>query len=559
MIETIRRIHGFTPPRYVSGIFSQIGYIFYNVHACTILRIYSKRYFHGGVYMLRGRRMLFNTMLLTTTSLLMRTIGMVFQVYLSKKIGASGIGLFQLIMSVSALASTFAISGIRFAATRIISEELGRQNEVGVKPAVLRCTVYALVFGFGAMAILFTSSEFVGTKCIGDIRTVLSLRLLSLSLPCLALSAVFGGYFTAVCRVVKSSVVAVAEQIIRITVIVLVLVSIPYENVEIACAAIVVGNIAGEISSFLLLFILYLHDIRRYRAKHTHCRGMTKRMLSISLPLALSSYARTALSTLQNLLIPKGLKKSGSTANQALADYGMIGGMVFPVITFPSALFYSLSELLVPELTDAQVKCDRRKISLTVNRTLQLCMLLSLCIASILFYYSEQLGMTIYSSREVGRYIRILSFLMPVMYLDSVTDGMLRGLGQHMYSMYINIADSILSVLMVYFLVPKWAIYGYLFMICFTEVFNFCLSIKRLASLTTLRLSARFFIKSTICAIGSVNIATLVLRKAGLELAPSVLSLFGHIVLSFVLYYFLLKILRCTTGSIFKYFKKLFK
>ena len=168
--------------------------------------------------MLRGRRMLFNTMLLTATSLLMRTIGMVFQVYLSKKIGASGIGLFQLIMSVSALASTFAISGIRFAATRIISEELGRQNEGGVKPAVLRCTVYALVFGFGAMAILFTSSEFVGTKCIGDIRTVLSLRLLSLSLPCLALSAVFGGYFTAVCRVVKSSVVAVAEQIIRITV-----------------------------------------------------------------------------------------------------------------------------------------------------------------------------------------------------------------------------------------------------------------------------------------------------------------------------------------------------
>ena len=83
--------------------------------------------------MSRGRKVLFNTALLTLTSLLMRSVGMMFQVWLSNKIGPAGIGLFQLIMSVSALAATFSISGIRFATTRLVSEELGRGNAAGIK------------------------------------------------------------------------------------------------------------------------------------------------------------------------------------------------------------------------------------------------------------------------------------------------------------------------------------------------------------------------------------------------------------------------------------------
>ncbi|MBQ8974575.1 MAG: oligosaccharide flippase family protein, partial [Oscillospiraceae bacterium] len=164
----------------------------------------------------RRKKMLINTFLLTGTSLLMRSTGMVFQVYLSRLIGAAGIGLFQLIMSVSTLAATIAISGIRFASTRIISEELGKGNHGGIKVAVARCCGYSLFFGVGVCAALFFSAPFIGERLIGDVRAVLSLRMLAVSLPFLALGSVFGGYFTAVSRVAKSSVVAVLEQFVRI-------------------------------------------------------------------------------------------------------------------------------------------------------------------------------------------------------------------------------------------------------------------------------------------------------------------------------------------------------
>ena len=78
------------------------------------------------------RRLVLNTILLTGSSILMRCIGMAFQAWLVGRIGAAGIGLYQLVMSVELLCITFAVSGIRFAVTRLVSEEIGRGRPGGV-------------------------------------------------------------------------------------------------------------------------------------------------------------------------------------------------------------------------------------------------------------------------------------------------------------------------------------------------------------------------------------------------------------------------------------------
>ena len=55
-------------------------------------------------------------------------------------------------------------------------------------------------------------------------------------------------------------------------------------------------------------------------------------MLAVALPLAVSAYARTSLTTLEHLLIPRGLKSAGLTADRALAGYGIVHGMALPVV-----------------------------------------------------------------------------------------------------------------------------------------------------------------------------------------------------------------------------------
>lgn len=61
---------------------------------------------------------------MTITALILRTIGIFFRIYMSNKIGAEGMGLYQLIFSIYVLAATFASSGICTAVTRMVTDEL---------------------------------------------------------------------------------------------------------------------------------------------------------------------------------------------------------------------------------------------------------------------------------------------------------------------------------------------------------------------------------------------------------------------------------------------------
>ena len=71
-------------------------------------------------------------MMLTGVNLLLRTVGTSFQVYLSGRIGAAGIGLLQLVLSVSALATTVGMAGIRTGTMYLTAEELGKRRPQNV-------------------------------------------------------------------------------------------------------------------------------------------------------------------------------------------------------------------------------------------------------------------------------------------------------------------------------------------------------------------------------------------------------------------------------------------
>lgn len=427
-----------------------------------------------------GKRLIVNTALMTSASLLMRCIAMGFQGYLSGRIGAAGIGLYQLVMSVELLASTFAISGIRFAVTRLVSEELGMGRAGGVHGAMVRSALYALIFGSAAMLLLTRFAEPVGFLWIGDARTVMSLRILAFGLPCLALSSVISGYFTACGRIWKPSLVHLIEQCAVVVFVALFLERAPEGDIELSCAAVCAGVTASDMLSLALMLAFYLGDRRKYGSRTGESIRLTGRMLSVALPLAVSAYARSALSTLEHLLVPRGFRKSGLSADAALAGYGVIQGMAMPVLSFPSCLLSSLAENVIPELTGAQVRGEREKIRREVRSLLTMSLLFAIAVAFALFVTSDFIGSALFASSEAGKYIRLLAPLIPAMYVDMVVDGCLKGLGQQVWSMGINILDAGLGVLLVYTLLPIGALDAYIGIIYFNELLNLALSAARL-------------------------------------------------------------------------------
>lgn len=413
---------------------------------------------------------------------------MSFQVWLAGRIGAGGIGLYQLVMSVSFLCTTFAISGIRFAATRLVSEEIGRKRGRGIDGAMRRCFAYSALFGTAAALILFFCAEPIGFLWIGDARTVKSLRLMAFSMPLISLSSVMGGYFTACGRVWKPTLVNFLEQVITIGLVAFFLSHSPAGDIEKNCASVVLGSVVGDGLSLLFMLGFYLTDRQSHRGSGEKVTGLTGRMLKVALPLAFSAYARSALSTLEHLLVPRGLKSAGYSADSALSGYGTIQGMVMPIISFPACLLMALAELIIPELTEAQIRGDRDEISETVSGLIKKGIGYSAAVALFMFIFADKLGMLIYSSPDAGHFIRLLSPLIPVMYTDMLCDGCLKGLGQQLWSMGINILDALLGVILVWKLLPLYALSAYMAIIYFNECLNFTLSMLRLSRVTKIHL-----------------------------------------------------------------------
>lgn len=485
----------------------------------------------------KSRKLLYNTLLLTASAMFMRAVTVGFQVYLASVIGAAGVGLFSLILSAQFLALTLAVSGIRFATTRLLSEELGKGRQGNVAKVMRRAFCHALCFGTLAAVCLFFFAPLIANSWIGDIRALAPLRILAFGLPFIALTASLSGYFVAISRVIKSASVQVLEYSLRVALVVGIFTIYRPENLETALVAIVIGGIISEITASCILFLVYLHDKKHLSQQGAQDGKFAHRLLSISMPLAFSTYARNALNTLQHMLIPRGLKAHGQGSDTAMASYGLVHGMALPIVLFPSAIFYAVSELMIPELTKAQVSQNQERISYLVSKLLRFALILAIGLAGIFFALSLPLGQVIYpATHGVGGYIRILALLMPVFFLDAITDGMLKGLGQQVYSMGINIVDSVLSVALVFFLLPIFGIGGFLFMVFFTEVFNFVFSIGRIAKITKIQVGLFDILKPLLAIFASVQLIPVLLRALGLFLGPSVFYLIVHFLLAGLCY-----------------------
>ena len=445
----------------------------------------------------RFKKFIFNGLLLTAVSLIMRTVSVSFNVYISNTVGAEAMGLFTLISTVYGFAITFATSGVNLASTRLVSEALGKlhsnDNEARiektpqVRKAIRKCIFYCLFFGSLASFVLFICAPGISISLLKDKRCISSLRALSLTLTPISVSSALNGYFTAVRKAYKNAFAQVFEQMVKIFSCSLLLSRFFANDVESACLCIVAGSVIAELFSFVMHAVMYLLE------KSDRCRIKQSKvaegegLLKIALPVAFSAYLRSGLITVEHILIPWGLERSGAARDISLAAYGTIHSMVFPVVFFPSAILSSFAGLIVPELSQANAEKKYNDINRIVLNVFETSLIFSIGAAGIMIFFSYELGKVIYPASDAGVYIKMIAPLIPIMYLDTSVDAMLKGLGEQVYSMGVNIVDSMLSVILVIILLPKFGITGYIMTVYFTETVNATLSITRLLQVSKIK------------------------------------------------------------------------
>ena len=128
----------------------------------------------------------------------------------------------------------------------------------------------------------------------------------------------------------------------------------------------------------------------------------------------------------------------------------------------------------------------------------------------IFFFFANDISIAMYDNIEVGKWIKILSFLVIFMYIDNIVDGMLKGINEHVSVMLCNILDLIVTILIIFFIVPILGMEGYILSIFVSELLNFSVSLYQLKRRVNFSFPLLLILKCVIAVLMSYIITSLI-------------------------------------------------
>ncbi len=457
------------------------------------------------------------TFILTLFSIITRVIGFVFRVWLSKMLGSEGMGLYQLVLSLYILAVTLSTAGISMTVSKLCSEFYVSGDSGSAKKVFKKAMLWSLLCAFIVSFAIIIFAKPLGEHFLGDTRTVLSLYLLAPGMPFMSASACINGYFFAKRKFLRPAASQFVEQAVKIGAIFFLMAYALPKGLSAACAAAVLGMTIGEISSCIYEIIIYLFEARCEKKKTPLQKIKLSLILKQSAPVAANSYINSGLRMLENVLLPSRLIMHGMTAHSALSIFGILKGMVMPLISFPSALLTALASALIPTVSGAKAAGQEKRLDFTISKVLQLTLMLGIIIVAIFISFPKELGICIYGDTTVGSMLAKMALISPFIYLEMVVVSVLDGLSQQVYTLKINILDGAIRLACIIVAVPFLGFDGYLAATLISSIFCTCLYIKKLLKLTNVKIKTiSWILKPSLCACAACLISKIIMIKLSL-------------------------------------------
>ncbi|MBS6180936.1 MAG: polysaccharide biosynthesis protein [Erysipelotrichaceae bacterium] len=405
------------------------------------------------------------TVILTLAGLASRVIGFFYRIFLSRTIGAEGLGIYQLIFPIYALCFALVAAGIQTGISRCCAAAFAAENPQKARIYFSSGFCFSFLFSLLAAFFLHRYAGFLSLHILKEMRCEPLLKLISYSIPLGTVHTCISAWYFAKKQAQIPSAAQLLEQVVRVFASYMLYLIFLEKGIAPTPILAVAGILAGELASSLFSSICILFQFRKPKVPVSaeHFRfSCTKELLALSLPLTASRVLLTLFQSTEAILIPSRLKMYGLTSTQALSIYGILTGMALPFILFPSAITNSVSTMLLPTIAGEQAKGNSRKIVDATEKTIKYCLLLGIFAGGIFFFFGPALGTLIFHTPDAGTFMRILSFLCPFLYLTATLTSILNGLGHTTLTFLQNLTSITIRILFILQLVPRFGITAYL-------------------------------------------------------------------------------------------------
>lgn len=420
--------------------------------------------------MISGKKAAFikGTFILTMTGFINKIIGFFYRIFLSNKIGAEGMGIYQLIFPVVAICHAITIGGLGTAISKLGAEKHALKDEAGAKSILFSGLIISTGLSILTGTLLMNFADTLAVHIYNEPRCGLLFKIIALSLPFSAVHSCICGYYFGKKQTSVPAVSQLVEQVIRVGSVFLICHILESRNSQADISVAVMGIVLGEIVSMLFCLTVFGHDSVAMPKSMDRLRFFP--LIRLSLPLSFNHLALHLLQSLEAILLPLSLASFGLESSEALQVYGTLTGMALPFILFPSAITNSIATLLLPTISEAKAANNQKLIRSLIYKSFSLSIAFGFLLTAGFLILGSFLGEFFFHSTLTGHFIRTLSFLSPFLCLATTLESILNGLGKTMTSFLHNIIGLIIRILFVFFTIPTVGITGYLWGILASEI-----------------------------------------------------------------------------------------
>ena len=398
--------------------------------------------------------------ILTLAGLMVKVIGSVNRILLSRLLGGEGIGLYQMAYPVYLLLVAISSAGIPIAISIIVSEKLAQKDYANVQ------RVFKVSLGLMAVTgLLFASSLFVAAGWLVDSGIITDSRayygLIALT-PAVFLSTIlacFRGFFQGQQMMIPPAVSQILEQFVRVmTMLVLAYILLP-KGLEYAAAGAAFGAAPGALMGLCVLTFFYFkyrvrwqlpsENIGLFNSEKESVGKIAKRLLLLALPVSCANIVVPVTSSIDMLLVPNRLIASGFAIDEATTLYGYLAGMAQPLILLATIPTTSLAVSLVPAVSEAFTLGDKKGIAKKAAMAMKLCCLITVPAAVGMSVMAEELSLLLYGTSKAAEAIMHSGPALWLLGTQQVTTGVLQGMGKiniPMFNMVCGLAAKVCAV-----------------------------------------------------------------------------------------------------------------
>lgn len=394
-------------------------------------------------------RFLQGTIILTIAGFVVKAIGSINWILLSRVLGGEGIGIYQMAFPIYLLALQVSSAGIPVAISIVTAEKLAHADYKGAKKVFnISFTMLCITGLICSILIYFGAEWLIDSKYIIEPRAYYSLIALSPAIFFVTVISCFRGYLQGWQMMTPTAVSQIVEQLLRVVVMLTAAyLLLPYGLAEAAGGA----SLGAGIGAFgaLLVLLYYYYKLPKpdsFSASHiaepndrntiqihstpNTTKGILKRLVWLAIPISLASLMLPLVANLDLFIVPRRLAVAGFSTNEATELFGYLTGMAVPLINLATILTAAMATSLVPAISDALSRGDLKGVYYRTAGAMRLTFMATVPFTIMLYILAEPVVTIIYNAPRAAGATQILAIAIFFLGAHQVTTGILQGLGK---------------------------------------------------------------------------------------------------------------------------------